>query len=578
MKVSIHLLLAAVLLSSTWKASAQTDSLSVSQIPTLLYTPLEALEGVSPQRSEIFSEEFRIALLRAGRFRLIEMETTELSDTELPAGRSGDFMLKGSISNLNNEYFLYIELTDKKNNTLLARTITTTDVTRDADLTSLAEEVSLATSFSGEGADAWIQAYIDTGQWERAWTAWSRRAEVLPEEERSESFKVLGDTISSRLAEQRAVEARRLVAGGYYDLARAAADEAMALRPRDPMYSSLGKEIEDFVARRNEADLILQLNIVENLLRNKEYQGALRLCRQLSEKGISDSRLDIATEKAKALKIEREAWENAEESYRKGNYEFAEHYINIALDNDAYYPEYLQLERRIQRQKEIKANTDKTVDNYRDRLATIDSKTMFIVRKNPQHIENLSIGVVSISGLNPADGFSEKKYQFMVWDISYTYYFQNLPDFLQFKHPAFGFRPTVIGSLRIGGDYNGSSISGVNPGYSESRIFFSELGGTVGASLQFFAFNIGTGFYLSLGGMSLSESQEFPTNPGEDTSSSGGAFILGTAWDLWLGWNSGDRTEIRIRYRMGSYPTNADNLLRDPKWWDITFGIGFKLW
>jgi hypothetical protein len=189
-------------------ASAQTAASHVLQIPTLLYKPLEALEGVTPQRSEIFSEEFRIALLRAGRFRLIEMDITELSDTESLAERSGDFMLKGSISSQGNEYRFYIVLTDKRNNTLLARTIRTTELNRDADLASLAEEVSLATSFGGEGADAWIQAYVDTGQWERAWTAWSRRAEVLPEEERSESFKTLGDLISSRLAEDRAVEAR----------------------------------------------------------------------------------------------------------------------------------------------------------------------------------------------------------------------------------------------------------------------------------------------------------------------------------------------------------------------------------
>jgi len=559
-------------------ASAQTSSQVVFQIPTLLYEPLEALEGVTPQRSEIFSEEFRIALLRAGRFRLIEMDTTELSDAELLAERSGDFILKGSISFQGNEYRLYIELTDIRNNTLLARSIRTTEMARDADLTSLAEEVSLATSFSGEGADAWIQAYVDTGQWERAWTAWSRRAEVLPEEERSESFMALGDLISSRLAEDRAIEARRLVAGGYYDLARSAADEAMALRPGDPMYSSLGREIEDFVTGRNEADLVLQLGVVENLLRNKEYQGALRLCRQLSEKGISDSRLNVATEKAQALKIEREAWESARDFYRKGNYDSAEININIALSYDPYYSDYLQLQERIQRQKKLKASTDKTVDDYKDRLATVDNRNMFMVRKDPGHIENLSIGTVNISGLSPADGFSERSFQFMVWDLSYTFYFQDLPDFLQFKNPAFGFRPTIIGSFRIGGEYNGSSITGVDPGYSETRIFFSEIGGTAGVSLQFFAFNLGTGFYFSLGGISISESKEFPTNPGLNTETSGGAFILGTAWDLWLGWNSGERTEVRIRYRNGRYPVDADDLLRDPRWWDLTVGIGFKLW
>jgi len=577
-RLKVSLLIILVLMLFTWTASAQTATQSVSQIPTLLYKSLVGLEGVTPQRSEIFSEELRIALLRAGRFRLIEMDTTELSDAELLAERSGDFMLKGSISYQGNEYRFYIELTDKRNNTLLARAINTTEVTRDEDLKSLAEEVSLATSFSGEGADAWIQAYVDTKQWERAWTAWSRRAEVLPEEERTESFKVLGDLISSRLAEDRAVAARRLVAGGYYDLARSAADEAMALRPGDPMYSSLGREIEDFVTGRNEADLVLQLGVVENLLRNKEYQGALRLCRQLSEKGISDSRLDVVTEKAQSLKIEREAWESARDSYRKGDYDTAVTHIETALSYDPYYPEYHQFQERIRRQKKLKESTEKTVDDYRDRLATMDRRSMFIVRKDPEHIENLSIGIVNISGLNPADGFSERNLQFMVWDFSYTFYFQNLPDFLQFKNLVFGFRPTFIGSFRIGGEYNGSPISGVNPGYAESRIFFSEFGGTVGVSLQFYAFNLGTGFYFSLGGISLSDSKEFPTEPGLNTDTSGGAFILGTAWDLWLGWNSGERTEIRIRYRMGSYPVDADYLLRDPKWWDLTVGIGFKLW
>ncbi len=376
----------------------------------------------------------------------------------------------------------------------------------------------------------------------------------------------------------RAVEARRLVAGGYYDLARSATDEAMALRPGDPLYLSLGREIEDFVTRRNEANLVLQLGVVENLIRNKEYQGALRLCRELSEKGISDSRLNVAADNAEALKIERESWEYARQHYHKGNYESAGHFIDIALSNDAYYPEYIQLKSRIRRQQELKNNTGETVDNYRDRFATMDSRTMFLVRKDPEHIENLSIGVVNISGLNPADGFSEREFQFMVWDLSYTFYFRNLPNFLQFKHPAFGFRPTVIGSFRVGGEYNGSSITGVNPGYAESRIFFSEVGGTIGVSLQVFAFNLGTGFYFSLGGISISDSKEFPTDPGLNTNSSGGAFILGTAWDLWLGWNSGERTEVRIRYRMGTYSVDTDHLLRDPKWWDLTMGIGFKLW
>ncbi len=578
MRFKIGLFIIFFLMFFAWTSSAQTFSQAVLQIPTLLYMPLKALEGVTSQRSEIFSEEFRIALLHAGRFRLIEMETTELSDEELLAERSGDFMLKGSISYQVNEYRFYIELTDKNNNTLLARTIKTTEVARDTDLRSLAEEVSLATNFSGEGADAWIQAYVDTMQWERAWTAWSRRAEVLPEEERPDSFRVLGNLISSRLAVMRAVEARRLVAGGYYDLARSATDEAMALRPGDPLYLSLGREIEDFVTRRNEANLVLQLGVVENLIRNKEYQGALRLCRELSEKGISDSRLNVAADNAEALKIERESWEYARQHYHKGNYESAGHFIDIALSNDAYYPEYIQLKSRIRRQQELKNNTGETVDNYRDRFATMDSRTMFLVRKDPEHIENLSIGVVNISGLNPADGFSEREFQFMVWDLSYTFYFRNLPNFLQFKHPAFGFRPTVIGSFRVGGEYNGSSITGVNPGYAESRIFFSEVGGTIGVSLQVFAFNLGTGFYFSLGGISISDSKEFPTDPGLNTNSSGGAFILGTAWDLWLGWNSGERTEVRIRYRMGTYPVDTDHLLRDPKWWDLTMGIGFKLW
>jgi tetratricopeptide (TPR) repeat protein len=501
----------------------------------LLYKPLRALEGVNKQRAELYSEEFRLALLRAGRFRLIEIDDQNLTDKEIVVERNADLLLQGSVSLLDAKYRIYIQLNDDSGNTLLATTINTDEKNRDVDLTSLAEEVSLTTSFSGEGADAWIQAYIDTNQWERAWTAWSRRAETKPREEWDESFTYQGKLIRSKLAVLKADEAKKLLAGGYYDLARAAADEAAALEPENSEYRNLAGEIEGIQTRYNETSLVTQLGIVENLLQNKDYPGSLKMCTLISGEGFSDPRLDMAALRAEQLKIERVAWENAKQAYRKGEYDEALYSIDMALSVDPVFAEYIQLRNRIIRQTMLKEQTNRTVDNYRDNFASTDFRSMTLVRKDPAHIENLSVGYMKISGFDPSDGFQEQAYEFAVWGLSYTWYLKNLPDFLQFRNPAFALRPTFIGTFRIGGDYDGSPTGGPVPGYSESRFFFSEAAGTAGVSLQFFGFSLGTGFFFSLGCMSISDKVEYPTDPASNSENSNGAFILGTAWDIWLG-------------------------------------------